>query len=302
VSRTADYAETGVDMIEVESADVLAMRDEQFSELLDEINAKQQQLRMSTLLGSSVAFAAMLVVLIGGAEWVLVFALAAAAYGLGKWLDSYRRTTVLFYELEPEVAEQYEELTSAFDRLISCGGKWHIAAGGTVSDLATWKRNAGAARLLDRTDTVLIYSLPGVIKSNITPPALHVGKQVLYLLPDVALVAEGQTFGAINYRDLSVRWQDSYFIEEASVPRDATIVSHTWKHPNKNGGPDRRFKDNYQIPVCEYEAMHLTSSSGLSELLQFSCTGVSRPLASAVERLGRIMRPAAAPRPRLSGP
>ncbi|MFP3435632.1 hypothetical protein SB781_38380, partial [Paraburkholderia sp. SIMBA_061] len=62
----------------------------------------------------------------------------------------------------------------------------------------------------------------------------------------------------MNYSDLNVRWQDSRFIETEHVPGDARIVDHTWAHPNKSGGPDRRFKNNRQIPICLYEAMHFT--------------------------------------------
>jgi hypothetical protein len=79
--------------------------------------------------------------------------------------------------------------------------------------------------------------------------------------------------------------QDSNFIEEGSVPADAKVIGYTWKHPNKKGGPDRRFSSNYRIPVCCYEAMHLTSDSGVNELLQFSRAGVTEPFARALRSL-----------------
>ena len=274
--------EGGVEMVEVESGDVLAMRDESFSELLDEINAKRQQTSMAAVLGGSFALLGLFVTLIAGSAFAALMLLGLLGWAVGHWLDSYQRTCVLFYDLEPEMQKAYERMTNAFDGLSGCAGKWHVEAGGAVRDLTTWKRNAGATHIVRKNPTILGYKVPGAVTSNVTPPALHVGKQVIYFFPDVALVDDGRRVGAIGYTDLRVTWQDSNFIEEGTVPRDAQIISHTWKHPNKNGGPDRRFRDNRQIPVCRYEAMHLRSGSGLNELVEFSRTGVAAPFAAAL--------------------
>lgn len=281
-----DYSEPNVPMVEIESGDVLAMQDEQFSDILTEINAKQGQLSLGAAFGWGAAFIGVISTLVGGA----LFALVAVLCGLigvllGRWLDSYRRVTVLFYALENEAAQRYEELTRAFDRMVGCTRKWHISAGGQVQDIHTWKRNAGASTLLDRRETALAYSLPKVVTSNVTPPMLHVGRQSLYFLPDTVLIMDGEKFGAISYASLTLTWQQSNFIESGSVPSDTRILYHTWKHPNKSGGPDRRFADNHQIPVCEYEILHLNSVTGLNELVQFSCVGVSEPFATAIRNL-----------------
>jgi hypothetical protein len=100
--------------------------------------------------------------------------------------------------------------------------------------------------------------------------------------------------GAVSYADLQLRWQPSNFIEEGNVPADAQVVSHTWKHPNKKGGPDRRFANNYQIPICRYEALHFTSASGVNELVEFSRTGVTDPFCRALKSLPRQFGPQAA--------
>jgi len=273
-------------MIEVESGEVLEMREERFSDLLDEINAKQQQMKLSSLAGWSAA-GLLFVGVVSGATWLTVFAVIAGivGYPFGRWWDSYRRTAVLFYELDPDVQTAFAGLTRAFDTLCGCAARWHVEAGGAVRDLTTWKRNAGASHIVRKKPTILAYKLPEVIKSNVTPPAMHVGRQVIYFLPDIVLVQDGGRFGAVGYQSVTIQWQDSNFIEEGAVPRDAEVIFHTWKHPNKNGGPDRRFANNYQIPVCRYEAMHLTSGSGLNELVEFSKTGVSSGFANALRAM-----------------
>jgi hypothetical protein len=284
--RKNDFSAT-IDMIEVKSGDVEAMRDEAFSELLQEINAKQRQLSMAALLGGSVTALGFAASCVLGAEGLIMLLLALPAWAIGLRLDSYRRTTVLFYDLDASVTKTYENVVAKFDALQDCGGKWHIEAGGAVNDLTTWKRNAGANHLIRRKPMTLTYKLPAVIKSNITPPALHVGRHVVYFFPDVALIEDGVSVGAVAYSELMVRSQVSNFIEDDCVPQDAQVIYHTWKHPNKGGGPDRRFSVNYQIPVCYYEAMHLSSNSGVNILVQFSQVGTSEPFANALKKLPR---------------
>lgn len=286
----AKFGNDDVAMIEIDSGDVVNMRDESFSELLDEINSKAKQTRMSVAFLWIVLATGAIASLATGGLGLLLCVAALPAWGIGKWLDSYRRTSVLYYDLEGDAETAYRRLVEGFDGLIGCAAKWHIEAGGAVRSLTAWKRSAGASHLVDRKATTLAYKLPAVIKSNVTPPALNVGGQVMFFMPDIVLVQDGSRIGAVNYPDLNVRWQDSRFIEIERVPSDATIVGHTWKHPNKNGGPDRRFRDNRQIPICLYDAMHLTSKSGVNELLEFSKPGVAAAFADGCWKLAALPR------------
>lgn len=277
-------------MIEIDSGDVMHMRDASFSELLDEINSKARQTRMPVAFPlTALAIGAMAGLATGG-PGLLLCTVALPAAAIGKWLDSYRRTTVLYYDLEGDAETAYGQLTEGYDGLNGCAAKWHIEAGGAIQSLTAWKRNAGASHLVNRKTTALAYALPAVIKSNVTPPALHVGRQVMFFMPDIVLVQDGSRVGAVSYADVNVRWQDSRFIETERVPSDARIVGHTWKHPNKSGGPDRRFKDNRQIPICLYETMHLTSDNGINELVEFSKTGVVAAFVDGCRMLAALPR------------
>lgn len=60
------------------------------------------------------------------------------------------------------------------------------------------------------------------------------------------------------------------FIESEAVPKDTQIVGQTWKYVNKSGGPDRRFRDNRQLPICLYGRLELSSASGLNTVLMYS--------------------------------
>jgi Protein of unknown function (DUF4236) len=305
------YQEPSVEMVEVESGDVLAMKDSRFGEILDDINAKQKQIAFATIFGVGVGAVGLGILYavgsgvldlgsqvdLGRQVGVAVLLLALPAWAIGRWVDSYRRRSVLFYDLDQDAAKAYEAMTHAFDEMMACAGKWHIEAKGAIRDLTTWKRNAGADSLVRLKPARLAYAAPKIIASNITPPSVQLGQQTAYFFPDAAFVMDGKHVGAISYDDLSIHAQQSSSIEEGTLPSDAKIIRQTWKYPNKkDGGPDRRFSNNYQIPVCLYDLAQFSSSSGLNELLEFSRTGVVAPFANAIKNLALQMGRQATPK------
>jgi hypothetical protein len=70
------------------------------------------------------------------------------------------------------------------------------------------------------------------------------------------------------------------FHEDGSVPSDSRVVGHTWLKANKDGSPDRRFADNYQIPIAEY-GLRITSGTGLNEEYMVSGASVALQFAKA---------------------
>jgi hypothetical protein len=282
-------------MIEVQSGDVGGMRDATVAELVDDLNKKQAQIRLGVTAAICLAVLGSVALLQSSSGGQSAFAVigsialvaALPAWAIGEWIDSYKRTAVLFYNLQGTAEVAYRKVTESFDALAYCHGKWHITSGGAVQDLTTWKRNAGAAHLIDRKTAHLAYILPKVLRSNVTPPTITLGGRTLYFLPEIMLVKHGGRFGAVSYDDLQIRDQTSRFIEGGPPPADAQVVGSTWKHPNKSGGPDRRFRDNRQLPICLYDVMHLSSSSGVNELMEFSRTGVVHQFSTALHDLPR---------------
>lgn len=283
-------------MVEIESGDVLAMTDGSSAELLDELNDKQRRWRFSTMLGLMGCIAALVVTFAAGAPGAVALAATAIAWGsgwaVGKWIDGQRRVAVLLVDLDPDAQRRFEAATDAFDELLSCGGKWHLASEGQVTSATVRKRNAGADHLVRRQSIALGYRLPAVLRCNLTPPAMPVGKQWLYFLPDAILVEDRGQFGAIAYNELEIAIEASQFIEGEVVPSDAVVVGETWKYANRDGGPDRRFKDNHVIPICLYENLRLTSAGGLNEAVQFSRCGVVHEFEQALHGLRQEPKPA----------
>lgn len=286
-----------VEMVDIESGDVLAMSDARLQDLLDDLNCKLQQARLSGVLalgGGAIAAGAAFLTTAPIAVGIGV-ALVPFGYLLGSWLDTFKRTVVLFYDLDSTPADAYRQFVSAFEAMAGCERAWHVPTEGEIRDLTTWKRNAGANTLVQRSQIALSLELPNIVRSNLDPPHIRAGRQHLYFLPNFILVVDASRAGAIAYEHLDVDVSQVRFIEDGKVPSDARIVDHTWQHPNKSGGPDRRFSYNRQLPVCLYEELHLASASGLRERIQLSKMGTGDAFASAAKVLARFGLAASTP-------
>ncbi len=282
-------ADTGIgELRSIESGDVLRMTDSSSEDLLNEIRAKHKTTNVSRIAGCASALVIVLLLLGGSSRpviWIAVL-LAAISVAGGHCWDQVRKSVVLFYDLDPDASARFEALHEGFSQLRSVRRTWHISAEGDVHDR---KRNAGASSVVQRHAIHPTLAAPPFLKTNISVPAIPAGRQTLYFLPDRMLVYDRGNVGAVSYRDLRVGREPARFIEDGGVPGDARVVDRTWRYVNKSGGPDRRFKDNREIPICLYEQMHLSSASGLNELFQLSRLDAGRDLEIAVERLARSL-------------
>jgi Protein of unknown function (DUF4236)/DnaJ domain len=178
-----------------------------------------------------------------------------------------KRTSRLFYELDETEQQKYGVVQDALAHLGKSQQVWRIETKAATSD---WKRNAGASSLVRRAQIRIGCSSPDRVETNVAVPCLNMGRAKLFFLPDVILFWESGTYGAVGYRDFRIDQSFTRFIEDDSVPADATVVDRTWRYVNKNGGPDRRFNNNIQLPVTQYGVLVLASARGLNIHLNMS--------------------------------
>lgn len=273
---------------EIESADVSRIVDSSSRELLDELNRKRAKMRWWPI----VAIASVVLLGLGLSSnwpiWLLaVFAItgSAATYA-AHTRDALEKTVVLFYDFDPDMEAAYAQLHTAASQLANCAAAWHIEASGKVHDR---KYHAGASDIVRRKNTSILKAEPPYVKTNIETVTIGVGRQTLHFFPDRVLVYDKNGVGAVGYQELRIEVGTTQFVESESIPRDAEIIDRTWKFVNKSGGPDKRFKDNKEIPVCRYEKITLSSQSGLNEVLQLSRCGAGSGFAEAIFSLGRKM-------------
>lgn len=92
----------------------------------------------------------------------------------------------------------------------------------------------------------------------------------LHLFPQFIFIEKENDFALVDLLDLEVDFSLVSFIEDEHVPCDTEVVDHTWAKANKNGSRDKRFVDNYQIPVVEYGKLHFKTATGLNEVYMLS--------------------------------
>lgn len=183
-----------------------------------------------------------------------------------------RRSLRLDFAMDENTVRAYQKIIDGLNHLTSCSAVWMHQSLTYTSNNYEKKISAGADQLANRSRIQIgsSDSMPWVT-CNFSIPTIKTGRQVNYFLPNGIFVFENRRIGHVPYDDLSViNISTQRFIEEEAVPSDAQIVGSSWRYANKDGGPDRRFSNNYEIPVCLYGRMELVSSSGLHWLIETS--------------------------------
>lgn len=257
-------------------------------ELIDEINEKRAKLRIwpwatgVSLIFLIWAFSA------GFPTWLLLvqFAVSSVVVYMAYQRDELAKSVVLFYDFEPETEAVYDQFLQGGHTLRGVHGSWHIKASGQVYDR---KYHAGAGHVIDRGGASIAIAAPPYVKLNIETLSIKAGEKEMYFLPDRVLVYDRKNVGGVSYSELSVKVDAARFIENGAAPRDAQVIGKTWQYVNKNGGPDRRFKDNKELPICLYDEIFLRSATGLNEIIQVSRRGVGDVFAEGLNKMRAAM-------------
>jgi Protein of unknown function (DUF4236) len=238
----------------IETGNILEMKPTNGSAIVQQISQKMALGRFwPWALGIGLLLSALVMTQPNAGPFAL--GLAAATVALSAFLsriDEQRKTVVIMYDLDDQVVAPFQTFAQEFDKLATASRIWNIDTAGRTDD---WKRNAGASHLITRKLVRLSYGVPRVIKTNVDLPCIVGGRQNIYFLLDIMLVTEGNRAGAVSYQQFVVLWTNAIFLEGDGVPADARVVGQTCQYVNKKGGPDRRFKNNRQIPQVLYQQM-----------------------------------------------
>ncbi|WOH37658.1 DUF4236 domain-containing protein [Thalassotalea fonticola] len=279
---------THEELKEIDSADTSQIVDSSSVDLLNELNLKQKKLTLFPIV-----FAIFILLVLFGYYSKLSNELLGVLIFLGvgfSWFSHNRdilaKTSVLLYDFEPKIESNYNQLIEGLLKISQCAKVWHISASGKVLDQ---KYHAGASDLVERKETTIKVVEPPNIKTNVKSIAIAVGRQTLHFFPDRVLIFDANGVGAANYYSLKVNAKEKQFIEEDGVPSDAKVVDKTWKYVNKSGGPDRRFNDNHEIPICLYEEILFKSRNGINEIIQLSSCGKTKMLLDAFTKFSTFL-------------
>ncbi len=239
-------------------------------ELLDRLNKSYKDFRLDYLVMA-------LSILVFAVMWIndnqlgmgvsalvgTILSLLVSAY------ESKRRTVKIAYDFEADDTSSYVKLVEALNELAACKRIWAYIDSRDLTSMQS-KINAGASALINRAPAAVGTGAPPWVETNITVPTITARGVAVYFMPDCVLVYDNNGVGCVEHDSLVISAGEERFIEGDVVPSDSKVVGHTWKYANKNGGPDRRFKDNKEIPICLYGKLRLSTSAGLLFRLQTS--------------------------------
>lgn len=182
--------------------------------------------------------------------------------------DLEKQLSECFVNIDIKTDEQIEksfiELLDNYKTILTCQKIWDITSTSKIDKAST---RSAASESITRKQVKFGFGNLDIIKSKFD--ALHFENANggdLYIYPAfIAIVDSNKKFGLIDIREIEFDFISQKFLEEEGVPSDSNVIGNTWAKVNKNGSPDKRFKDNYQIPICLYGSIEIKSSTGLNE-------------------------------------
>lgn len=260
-------------------------------ELIDQLNKSYKDFRLDYFIFAMAAIAFVVAWLDASQLGMLISGGAGLALGItASVLESRWRTVKIIYNFESDDTSSFLKLVQAVNHLAECKRLWAYVDSRALTSTHESKINAGASSLVNREPAVIGTGMPPWVETNITIPTLKARGVTAYFLPDCILIYDNNGVGCVEHSSLSFSTSTERFIEDGVVPSDSDVVDHTWKYANKRGGPDRRFKNNREIPICLYGTLDLTTSAGLLCHLQTSKSdapqGFSRQYSTYLKTIG----------------
>jgi hypothetical protein len=172
-------------------------------------------------------------------------------------------------EGEQEILRAFESLKQAFMNLSQCAAIWDLSHNTT---LVSHSFSADDVANINRIPVKLSVSTMDTLRADTGALKFeNADGGDFYLYPPLLVMAHSiRNFALIGYSDLKLSWDEYQFLETGHVPHDTEILHFVWFRANKDGSPDRRFRDNFQIPVCRYGKLTFEGKNGLKEIYLFS--------------------------------
>jgi Protein of unknown function (DUF4236) len=197
-------------------------------------------------------------------------------------------------EIDKEQGDLFDQVVKEFTTLCGCKAIWDVRAHQT-NDMVLQRTTAGKS--VERERVRFDISRCDLIDWNRSVPHLKNSKGGdLYLYPGFVLYrAAGETFSLLDHHDVRCNATDIRYHEEDALPSDAEVVGQTWAKSNKDGSPDRRFSNNYQIPVVRYGSLEFSSSTGLREEFHVSNVELAERFSQSWQTFRASLAPISSP-------
>ena len=173
----------------------------------------------------------------------------------------------LCYDFDDECAEKYNSYLNQWKNISKSRFIWNVTQ---TANVLNSKKLGNSNSAVNRKKTWISFRSPWWIKANVKFPVLNLINQRIILLPDKILVIKiGTGASPIQKANFDI-YAIGYMEPEKLFLNDAELIKKQWVYTNKNGEPDKRFKNNIQLPVYKYGMIKASSESGLNFELMIS--------------------------------
>jgi hypothetical protein len=197
----------------------------------------------------------------------------------------------LEWSMSSDISQKYETVLKTFSDVKVSEVIWNITCSSPVDQFT---ERSNSRRAVGRCPVRFEKGKPRCLLTAVDDPYASVpllpngNGEALYLFPGI-VVLEGITgLKVLSIKDLTITAGTIRFIETDAVPSDTSIAGFSWLRENKDGSPDRRFTDNYQIPKARYGEVQF-KGRGLDEEYHFSSEGYGLSFGRSLEALKRSM-------------
>jgi hypothetical protein len=167
------------------------------------------------------------------------------------------------------ITSSFFSLKNNFNSLSNCEYIWDITTSKFIDRV---KMRTSASNIITRKKVNIFFSSVDLIRSD--EDALHFqnanGGDIYFYPSMIIVIISNKGFALLDYKDITLNYVESRFVEEERLPSDTKQIGTTWAKVNKDGSRDRRFNNNYQIPIVLYGQLHWESKKGFNEVYQFS--------------------------------
>ena len=168
-----------------------------------------------------------------------------------------------------QIEKSWLDCVDTFKQMVSCDSVWDLTYSEIVDRVKTRTiAKTGIKRALISYKTKQIDFIHCDLEPLFLP---NINGADIFIYPKFMIFyKDKRDFGLIDLKEVKAISELTGYVEEERVPKDTEILDHTWAKTNKDGSRDKRFNQNYQIPIVKYGQLTLRSGSGMDESFMFS--------------------------------
>ncbi|WP_313383238.1 DUF4236 domain-containing protein [Pantoea sp.] len=169
---------------------------------------------------------------------------------------------------DEKILAHYRALSQSFDTVSRSKKIWDILSYRETDKL---RQRTQADKEVSREDVRFSMGRPNCLPASrndefkMVPHLENRNGGDVYIFPGFLLIENESRFAVVSISDVELDFARTRFAETENVPADSKVEGNTWRYANKNGGPDRRFNDNHQIPWAIYGIMSIRFRNVLHE-------------------------------------